>query len=129
MSATTSGRRVIRAVAAAQAGAGALLLIAPQGRLVTGRSGGPIPTWVVRLLGGRLLTQAGIEALHPTSATALGGAAVDVTHGLSMLAVATMSRRHRQAALRSAAFAAGSAAALTIALRRANGIPTRGSGR
>lgn len=129
MSATPTARRVIRAVAAAQAGAGALLLTAPEGRLVTGRSGGPIPTWVVRLLGGRLVTQAGIEVLRPTPATALGGATVDVTHGLSMLAVAAMSRRHRQAALRSAAFAAASAAALAIALRRGNGIPTRGSGR
>jgi hypothetical protein len=76
MTMTTNGRRLIRTVAVAQAGAGALLLIAPQGPLVRNRTGGPIPTWVVRLLDGRLVTQAGIETLHPTSATAFVGSIV-----------------------------------------------------
>jgi hypothetical protein len=120
MTMTDSG--LVRAVAAAQAGAGALLLIAPQGLLVRSRSGGPIPTWIVRLLGGRLVIQAGVETIHPTSATALGSAAVDLTHALSMLAVAMMSRRHRQAALRSAAFAATSAAVLVIARATKGGV-------
>lgn len=101
-----------RTLAAAQCGAGAVLLTRPQmtARAVSGRGAQPT-AWLVQLLGARLLIQGLVLLLRPSRRTALAGAAVDAAHCLSMLAAAQVSRPHRRAALISAVAAAASALA------------------
>ena len=65
---------------------------------------------VCRALGARELAQAAVSAAVPAPAALAVGVAVDVTHALSMIGVATFSRRHRRAALTSAALATAFAA-------------------
>jgi hypothetical protein len=105
----------VRGVAAVQGGVGALLAARPDVAVARCgiRSPNTPPAWVVRLLGGRMVLQAGAELLRPTPDLALTGALVDATHALSMVGVALISRRYRRGAVISAGIAAASAVALT----------------
>ncbi|MDT0263696.1 hypothetical protein [Jatrophihabitans lederbergiae] len=101
-----------RTLAAAQCGAGTVLLTRPRSvaSAVSGQGAQPA-AWLVQLLGARLLIQGVVLLLRPSRRTALAGAAVDAAHCLSMLAAAEVSRPHRRAALISAVAAAASALA------------------
>lgn len=126
MSATTRTRDSdgVCVIGALQGALGLALLAYPQARALVGVGIAPTPTWVVRLLGGRLLAQAIVELVYRTPRAALGGAAMDATHALSMVALAAGSRRHRRPALRSAVVATASAAALAAAGRAASPAAT-----
>jgi hypothetical protein len=81
---------------AVRAGYGAALLLVP-GRLIaagTGQQAGPTVRGVARVLGARHLAQAAATARFGPSTETLGiGAAVDVTHAASMVALALADRR------------------------------------
>jgi hypothetical protein len=83
---------------------------------------------VCRALGARELAQAAVSTAAPTPAVLAVGVTVDVTHALSMIGVATFSRRHRRAALTSAALAS-TFAALGVAARSRRLDDARRSGR
>jgi hypothetical protein len=111
------------AVLAAQAGAGSLLLIAPAtaARLAAG-GGRPAPAWLVRLLGARMVAQAGVSAAllrrgADRRRVLRAGAAVDALHALSMVGAAAAWPRYRAGALASAGAAAASAAGAAGAAR------------
>ena len=102
---------LVRTASAAFGGWGAVLLVAPERMTRLACGGGPEPrTWVVRLLGGRLVAQHGLLLARPERRLVLAGAAVDAVHALSMLAVAAAWRDHRRPASVSAATALASAA-------------------
>jgi hypothetical protein len=69
------------------------------------------PTWVVRVLGGRLLAQNALVWAVPARGVLLGGAAIDGLHALSMLAAAARWPGCRRAAVVSGVTAAATAAA------------------
>ena len=106
------------AVAVGQGAIGAVMLAAP-GRAAGWSSGGGSapPSWIVRLLGGRMAAQAALIGTvrakrHKDLPAAMRlGAVVDLLHGTSMIAAAGFYPRYRRAALVSAgvAFAAGAA--------------------
>jgi len=78
------------------------------------------PTWIIRLLGLRMLVQGILQLARPRRATFGVCAAVDATHAVSMLAAAHVWPTYRRAALLSAAGAGlsavvGVAAASTLA--------------
>jgi hypothetical protein len=75
-------------------------------------------TWLVRLLGARMLAQSGLELARTTKPVLRTGAAVDALHALSMLALAVRWPRYRRGALASATVAAASAAAGLAATRQ-----------
>ena len=102
--------RSARALAGAQVGLGAAMVLAP--RFVAGLTGGAVPpTPIVRVLGVREIGQ-GVGTAVRADATALTlGAAVDVAHLASMVALAVISSRWRRTAIGSGAVAAVSAAA------------------
>lgn len=108
-------RRSIVTVAlpTAQCVAGAVLLTRPEpmGRALSGAATTAPPRSVVRLLGFRLLVQGAATLAFPGPEANGVSAAVDATHGASMLLVAAVSRRYRRAALINAAVALASAAA------------------
>jgi hypothetical protein len=106
-----SRRRGTRALAAAHGAQAAVLLAAPSAVLgtVVGDRGVP-PSWIVRVLGGRTLAQATLEAAHPTRDVVRLGIAVDLAHAVTMLLAARIWPRYRRAALASAGTAASSAA-------------------
>jgi hypothetical protein len=111
------GPAATRALAAAQTATGAALVVAP-GAVAHALT--PIqapPTWLARVLGGRILVQGVVVLLCPTRIMLLTGAAADAAHGLSMLAAASGFPAYRRAALVSAALASASAAA-AVALSR-----------
>ncbi len=109
--ASTAARGLsVRALPVAQCCAGVLLATRPErvAHAVSGAAGVPAP-WVVRLLGVRLLGQGIVVSAWPRPGTVALSAAVDATHGASMV-LAAISPRFRRAALISAAAALGSAA-------------------
>jgi hypothetical protein len=110
--------RSARVLAGVQVGIGTVMVLAP--RFVAGLTGGPVPpTPIVRVLGAREIGQ-GVGTAVRADATALTlGAAVDVAHLASMVALAVISPRWRRTAIGSAAVAAASAAT-GLALARAD---------
>jgi hypothetical protein len=74
------------------------------GEWVSGR-GTPPPSWLVRLLGARLLVQGLLLMARPGRRLVLVGAAVDGTHAASMVAVALQWPEYRRAAVVSAVMA------------------------
>jgi hypothetical protein len=107
------------ALGAATAAAGAVLATAGPAlaEWVSGRDTPP-PTWVVRLLGGRLLAQGVLLMLRPGRRLMLAGATVDGTHAASMVAAALQWPQYRRAAVVSAGMAVGFAAAGVAVARR-----------
>jgi hypothetical protein len=97
----------------------ALLLVARPaqvGRAVAGSDAGPPPSWLVRILGGRLLVESLAEFARPTPAVVRVGAAVDAAHAASMLAL-SVAPSHRRAVLTSGAVA-GLGAGLSLWVAR-----------
>jgi hypothetical protein len=92
--------RQVRALGVATATVGAVLAVgAPAvGRWVSGRGTAP-PTWLVRLLGARLLVQGLLEIARPDHRLLLAAAAADGTHAASMVAAALQWPQYRRAAL------------------------------
>ncbi len=78
---------------------------------------------VTRLLGARHLIQGAVSAPRPTVAVLALGIEVDLLHSLSMIGVAVADRRHRRAALTSAAVAGAFAAAGGLATSQARHQP------
>jgi hypothetical protein len=74
------------------------------GRAVAGNDAGPPPSWLVRVLGGRLLVESLAELARPTPPVVRVGAAVDAAHAASML-VLSVAPSHRRAVLTSGAVA------------------------
>ncbi len=101
-------------------------LLAWPARLASVASFGDRPpaSWLVRLLGARMLAQSAVELAHTNRTVVRLGAAADALHALSMLAVAGRRSGYRHAALVSAAIAAASAAA-GLATRASSGPATR----
>ena len=97
---------------AATAAVGATALLGAQrvAKAVSGGSGVPDAA-VVRLLGGRQLLQGIAVLIRPTPTLIIGALAVDVLHGVSMVAAAVIWPGYRRAALTSAAVATTSAVA------------------
>jgi hypothetical protein len=99
-----------RAVAAARAGWGCLLLLAPR-RVLGTRV--PVPAAavvVVRVLGARQILQAAVTASAPTGAVAVGSASVDALHAGSCVGFAAVRGPWRRAALTDAVVATALAA-------------------
>ena len=113
--------RVGRFAGAVHAVVGSALLISPhQAATLAARGpGGAPPNWVIRLLGLRMVAQAGFELSRPTPQVLAASAGIDGVHAASMLPV-LLSGRYRRAALVSAGVALVSATGLTLAQR-----PTR----
>jgi hypothetical protein len=105
--------------ATATVGAAALLRPRPVAQAVSGGRSAPDAA-VVRLLGGRQLLQGIAVLIRPTPALIIGALAVDVLHGVSMVAVAVIWPGYRRAALTSAAVATTSAVAGALILRGAH---------
>ena len=95
---------VVRASAAERCLTGVLLLGVPDTitRLVAGDQPLP-PSWLVRVLGGRLLAQGVLEYTRPRRSVIGAGAAVDTAHAASMIAAAALLPAYRRTALASAA--------------------------
>ncbi len=100
--------RFRRTFGGVQAMAAALLLLAPQtfAAAAAGR-GRPAPSWMVRLLGARLLCQGCLLVRRPTDTVTSIGTGVEAIHGATMLCVAGLSPRDRSTALTAAALATG----------------------
>jgi hypothetical protein len=102
-----------RAAAAARAGWGCLLLLAP-GRFAGIGTHPPIPraaVTVVRVLGARQLLQAAVTAVAPTGRAAELSASVDALHAGTCIGLAAAWPRWRGAALADAVVATALAAA------------------
>lgn len=101
-----------RLLAAAQLAIGAVATLAPNqvARTVAGRTV-PAPSWVVRLLGARMVGQGLFLVVYPDRRTQQAGATVDGLHAASMLAAAVWLRPYRRSSLLSAAVAASAAVA------------------
>jgi hypothetical protein len=100
----------VRSLGCTQIAVGAAMLVAP--RFVAALSRGPLPpTLIVRVLGAREVGQGVLTATRADRRTLGLGAAVDISHLASMVALAIASVRWRRTASSSAAIAAASAAA------------------
>ena len=101
---------VVRASSLERCLSGAVLLGVPDAvtGLIVGDQPGP-PAWLVRVLGGRLLTQGVLEYTRPRRAVVLAGAAVDTAHAASMIAAVVLLPAYRRTATASAVEAALSA--------------------
>jgi len=101
-----------RLVSAARAVLAIGLLVRPDrvASLVSFGARCPAP-WLIRLLGGRMLAQSGVELAGNSRRLVRLGALVDALHSASMLAAAARWPRYRRVALASAGIAATSAAA------------------
>jgi hypothetical protein len=87
------------------------LLVRPERCASLVSLGGRCPAgWLIRLLGGRMLVQAGYELASGSRRALRLGAAVDALHAASMLAAAVRWPGYRRVALASAGLAGGSAA-------------------
>jgi len=75
---------------------------------------------VARILGARHLVQATAYGVMPTPPSPVLGLGVDAAHASSMVVVACGARRHRRAALTSAAISSGLALADALASRAAS---------
>ncbi len=91
----------------------AVALLGPSSRAVRRltRDQNTPPTWILRVLGARILLQAAPEAVAPQRGLLQLGIGVDLIHATSMLAAARTWPTYRRAALISAASAAASAMA------------------
>ena len=97
-----------RAFGVAQATVAALLLVAPRAvAATTAGSGRPAPSWMVRLLGVRLLCQGCLLLRRPTEAVTSIGTGIEAVHGATMLCVAGFDSRDRSTALSAATLASG----------------------
>ncbi len=98
-------RRIFGAV---QAIIAVVLLLAP--RFIAAAAAGQgrrVPTWVVRLLGARMLCQGCWLAQKPTNTVLAAGTGIEAVHGATMLCLAGVDPRDRSTALKAAALAAG----------------------
>jgi hypothetical protein len=77
------------------------------------------PTWIIRVLGARLLVQGLVEFARPERRVVAGAAVVDSAHAASMIATAALLPAHRRVAAVSAAEAAASAAVGLLLVRKA----------
>ena len=100
-----------RAVSVARAALAVGLLVRPErvARLASRGARCPAP-WLIRLLGGRMLAQSGVELAGDSRRLVRLGAGVDALHSASMLAAAVRWPSYRRVALASAGIAAVSAA-------------------
>lgn len=98
-------------------GAGLLGWPAPVARAITGQSSAP-PSWLLRLLGGRLVAQGAVLLARPRPGVARVGAIIDATHALSMVPAALLFPAHRRAAVISGVEAAAAAAMGAAVIRR-----------
>jgi hypothetical protein len=98
-------RRIFGAV---QAMVAVVLLVAP-GFIASAAAGRDrqVPTWVVRLLGTRMLCQGCLLAWKPTDTVVSAGRCIEAVHGATMLCVAGIDPRDRSTALKAAGLAAG----------------------
>jgi hypothetical protein len=118
MRAKTGARARVWGAATAAVGTAALLRPRTVAEAVSG--GGREPdAAVVRGLGGRQLLQGTAVLIRPAPALVIGGVAVDVLHGASMVAAAVIWHGYRRAALVSAVVAGSSAIAGALILRGA----------
>jgi hypothetical protein len=92
-----------------QLGLGAIALFVPNpiGTLCAGAEA-PVPDWVIRLLGARIVGQGSFLLIRPTNDVVMLGCAFDGLHGVSMLATAVVKPDYRRGALVSAALATAS---------------------
>ncbi|MDQ6849449.1 MAG: hypothetical protein M3070_05640 [Actinomycetota bacterium] len=111
--------RMMQTLAGADTVLGLALLARPEtlARAAGGRTARVPAPWIPRLLGGRLLAQGVIASWRPSRTVALGGAAVDAAHSLSMVAAAVAFPQYRRIALASAALAGLSAGIGALAAR------------
>jgi hypothetical protein len=93
---------------AVQAIIAVVFLLAPRFVAVAaaGRSR-PVPAFVVRLLGARMLCQGCWLAQRPSDTVLSAGTGIEAVHGVTMLCVAGADARDRSTALKAAALAAG----------------------
>ena len=113
-------------LAGVRAGYGVIQLALP-GYSAEQQLGGPLDPAtqrVVRVLGARQVTQAGLALAFPTEPLAGLGVGVDALHALSMLPLALAPCRWRRPALVSGLTAAAFAAAGVLAARRIPGNRT-----
>ena len=113
-------------LAGVRAGYGAVQLAVP-GYSAEQRLGGPLdPTTqrVVRVLGARQVTQAGLALAFPAEPLAGLGIGVDALHALSMIPLVVAAPRWRRPALISGLTAAAFAAVGLLAARRIPGNQT-----
>ena len=113
-------------LASVRAGYGAVQLALP-GYSAEQRLGGPLDTTtlqVVRVLGARQVTQAGLALAFPAEPLLGLGVGVDALHALSMVPLAAAGSRWRRPALVSGAMAAAFAVAGVLAARRIPGNRT-----
>jgi hypothetical protein len=91
-----------------QAAVGTWLLVWPRfAAAITARRARPAPSWLARMLGIRLLVQAGLLARRPTSTVVSVETAVEALHGASMLCAARLVPDRHRTALSAAAVAGG----------------------
>jgi hypothetical protein len=87
---------------------GALMLAAPRLFAATAAGPGrPPPSWMVRLLGSRLVGQGCLLVQRPTDTVTSIGTGIEALHGATMLCVAGLDRRDRSTALNAAGLAFG----------------------
>jgi hypothetical protein len=100
-------------------GALGLALVAFPGAIAARTAGNetPPPTWLVRVLGVRLIGQGGWLTAEPSDRTLRWTTMTDLVHGSSMLAAVVANRSHRRSAAVAAAMAALSIA-VSVAIRR-----------
>ena len=102
-------RGATRVLAAAHSAQAALLLVQPAAVLRLVADQDVPPSWIVRLLGVRILAQGAAEFVRPRRDVLVLGVVVDLAHAASMVAAATVWPHYRRAALSSAGSAAASA--------------------
>lgn len=108
-------RRGCRLLAATHLAQGVLLLVQPTAFVrAVARDLETPPSWIVRVLGVRTLTQSAAEGVSPTPGVMRIGVAVDLAHATSMLVAARVWPRYRRAALSSAGAAGISAVVGTL---------------
>lgn len=108
---TAGGRRATRVLAVVLGVANLFLVARPDDVAAALARGQELPpSWLVRVLGSRVVCQQLAVSARPTRGPVLAGAAVDTLHAASMVAAARIWPRHRRVAAASAAVAATSAA-------------------
>ena len=116
-----SRRRVTRALSALFATWGAVQLAVPERvvRTLSARTGRSRRSWVVRLLGARMLAQHAVVIAAPDRPVLALSSAVDGLHAASMLLVAARSTGYRRVSLVSAGIAGAAALAGLLGAPRA----------
>ena len=106
-----TGRALTRLVSASTAAWALALLLRPDDVSRAVGAADPLPpSWIVRVLGARLVVQHAVVLAVPERRVVVAGGVVDGLHALSMVPVAVWWPEHRRAALVSAATAVGPAA-------------------